>query len=97
MLLEEKILFAFRQITVLIEDATAPPFLTAKSYFDASMDYAEFPYLRICNANRFNKTRVEELGLDAPALGALTSLHSNGDVQSLSDVIEALYDNTLLR
>lgn len=72
---------------MLIENAAAPPFHTANMYFDASKDYAEFPYLRICNANRFNKTRVEQLRLDAPVLSALTSLHGDGDVQSLSDVI----------
>ena len=46
---------------MLVRDAAAQPYHTANVYFDASKGYAEFPYLRICNANKVNATRAAEL------------------------------------
>ena len=49
---------------MLVRDAVAQPYHTASVYLATSKDYAEFPYLRICNENNVNATRAAEFAED---------------------------------
>lgn len=48
-----------RQIVQVVRDTVKPPFFTTSIHLGAPI-YMEFPYIRICNANKINATKAKE-------------------------------------